>query len=117
MLSMQHIATGHLPMEMVMEFTKFRQLYLAKKRTSSAQTIACSKSSAKAKSQKNYRVSLFETLKAQGLSKQEIAQKLGVHITTINSYVREAKEHHCDISATGAVQRSGKPHHLDPPAD
>lgn len=71
---------------------EFRRRYREQKRPRRSNKAASMKSAVLARAKLNRRIDRTLDMLAQGMTKDQIAEEIGVHRTTINYYLRRAKE-------------------------
>lgn len=71
---------------------ELRRRYREQKRPLKSNKAASLKSAALAKAKLNRRIDRTLEMLAQGMTKDQIAEEIGVHKTTINYYLRKSKE-------------------------
>lgn len=71
---------------------ELRRRYREQKRPLKSNKAASMKSAALSKAKLNRRIDRTLDMLAQGMTKDQIAEEIGVHKTTINYYLRKAKE-------------------------
>lgn len=79
------------PMKLI-PMDEFRRRYREQKRPRRSNKAASMKSAVLARAKLNRRIDRTLDMLAQGMTKDQIAEEIGVHRTTINYYLRRAKE-------------------------
>ena len=75
-----------------MSMKELRRRYREQKHPPKSNKAASLKSAAISKAKLNRRIDRTLEMLAQGMTKDQIAEELGVHKTTINCYLRKSKE-------------------------